>query len=116
MRRSVVGAFLLLFVARAAGVTFQDSVNFQVRRTWTASSLGLPIPLGGLRFSADGTKLYAVGGADADTSKLYSLAVTRGTGGEVTALGTATAVFTGANPDPIEGPAGLDAGVEFGPA
>jgi hypothetical protein len=115
--RPLLAALLVVAAASSArGITLADATHFQVRRTWTASSLGLPVPLGGLRFSADGTKLYAVGAADADTSKLYSLTVTRSTSHEVTALGAATVVFNGVNPTPLEGPAGLDAGVEFGPS
>src|SRR6185295_14814598 len=87
-----------------------------VARTFTMSP-GVPRPIGGLRFSADGTLLYVVGLADDNASGLYRLPVTRNpTTQEVTALGAATKVFGGSNPDPTETDAGLDAGLEFGPS
>src|SRR4026209_2614571 len=75
--------------------TLQDPAHFTVARTFTMSP-GVPRPLGGLRFSADGTLLYVVGLADDNTSGLYRMTVTRNpTTQEVTGLGTATKVFGG---------------------
>src|SRR5262249_10193635 len=73
-------------------------------------------PTGGMRFSADGTQLYVVGLADDNASALYRLPVTRNASTqEGIALGTPVKIFTGANPDPTETDARLDAGLEFGP-
>jgi hypothetical protein len=72
----------------AAAITLQDPAHFQVARTFTVSP-GVPRPIGGVRFSADGATLYVVGGADTATSALYRMAVTRSaTTQEVTALGS----------------------------
>src|SRR5262245_8917101 len=100
----------------AAAITLQDPVNFQIPRTFTVSP-GVPRPIGGLRFSADGNTLYVVGGADTAASALYRMTVTRSAATqEVTALTSPVKVFNGSNPLPNETESGLDAGLEFGPA
>src|SRR5215475_11943781 len=57
---------------RAGAVTLDDPTNFQVKNTFSGPALGVPGPLGGLSFSADGTLLYIVGGSESDSSALYS--------------------------------------------
>ncbi|HJQ84683.1 MAG TPA: hypothetical protein VKA21_11430, partial [Candidatus Binatia bacterium] len=85
-----------------------------VKRCWNASEIGLPTQLGGMRFSLDNTKLYVIGNADTSSSAIYELPVTRGTGNEVTVLGSALAnPHQGTEPSNTSG---LDAGLEFGPA
>ena len=84
-----------------------------VKRCWNASEIGLPKGLGGLRFSLDGTRLYAIGNIDSNQSKIYELPVTRGAGNEVTIVGSAVANHSSTSPSNF---AGYDAGLEFGPA
>ncbi len=102
-------------VAPAFAVTLEDPTNFQVKNTFSAASLGLPGPLGGLLFSADGGVLYVVGASESTRSALYAVPVARNPAtNEVTALGPAasvTKVFDGNPATP-----GLDAGFDFGPA
>lgn len=112
-------AFLSLTICAAAApalavVTLDDPANFQVKNTFSAASLGIPGPLAGLLFSADGNLLYVVGASETATSALYGVPVTRDpTTGNVTDLGPAAAVtkvFDGTAATP-----GLDAGFEIGP-
>jgi hypothetical protein len=97
-----------------AVVTLDDPGNFQVKNTFSATSLGIPGPLAGLLFSADGNLLYVVGASETPTSALYGVPVTRDPlTGDVTGLGPAAAVtkvFDGTAATP-----GLDAGFEIGP-
>ena len=87
--------------------------TYAVARCWTATDLGVPRPLGGLRFSDDGRTLYLVGAADSAASAIFALPVTRdGASGEVVDLGAATASFPGNSPTPMSG---LDAALEAGP-
>jgi hypothetical protein len=108
----MVAVSLLALGATAWAVTLADPVQFTIVATHTPS---LPRAYGGIRFSADGTILYAVGDSDAPSSALYAMTVTRDAGsGRVVSLGTPTTVFAG---EPSwSDPAGLDAGLEFGPA
>ena len=112
-------AFLSLAICAAAApalavVTLDDPGNFQVKNTFSATSLGIPGPLAGLLFSADGNLLYVVGASETPTSALYGVPVTRDPlTGDVTGLGLAAAVtkvFDGTAATP-----GLDAGFEIGP-
>jgi hypothetical protein len=99
----------------AAAIVLQDPANFRIARTFTVAP-AVPRPIGGLRFTPDGTALYVVGAADLATSALYRMAVTRSAATqEVTALGSPVKVFDGSNPVPGETESGLDAGLEFGP-
>ena len=118
--RSPLSAFLFLVFFTAAApalavVTLEDPANFQVKNTFGATGLGIPGPLGGLLFSADGNLLYVVGASETATSALYAVPVTRDPStGDVTALGPAAAVtkvFDGTPSTP-----GLDTGFEVGPA
>jgi len=104
-------AFVLAACASVQALTLADTTHFSVVSTFAPV---LPKPFGGLRFSADGATLYAVGAADSASSALYSMTVTRDVNGRVATLGTPVKVFNGA-PSFAE-PAGLDAGVEFGPS
>jgi hypothetical protein len=102
---------LLASCGPAFAITLADPAHFAVAATYTPS---LPTPYGGLRFSADGNTLYAVGGADDTGSALYSMSVTRDAMSRVVSLGSPVKVFDGA-PSFAE-PAGLDAGLAFGPS
>ena len=116
MRRWALAAALAACApATGAAITLQDPAHFQVARTFAVSP-AIPRPVGGLRFSADGTTLYVVGAADTSASALYRVAVTLNASQQVTALGAPVKVFNGVNPNPGETEAGLDAGLEFGPA
>src|SRR5262249_40193782 len=116
--RPPLRALLLLSLVAAAPaaavVVLDDPVNFQVKNTFSSTTLGIPGPLGGLLFSTDGNLLYVVGASETATSALYAVPVTRDpTTDEVTQLGPASAVskvFDGTATTP-----GLDAGFEFGP-
>jgi hypothetical protein len=95
-----------------SGVVVADPA-YTVARCWTATDLGVPRPLGGLRFSDDGRTLYLVGEADQASSAIWALAVTRdAASGEVVDLGAATTSFPGSPPTSMSG---LDAGLEVGP-
>jgi len=113
--RPVLGLLLLAAAPSLAAVTLEDPANFAVRHTYSSTDLGIPGPLGGLIFSADGNTLYVVGASEASTSALYAVPVTRDAAtSEVTALGPAAAVtkaFDGTPTTP-----GLDAGFDLGPA
>lgn len=112
---------LLVLVARAAHavcdpspIVLADPATFSVKRCWTATDLGVPIPLGGLRFSADGATLYVIGGADSSSSAINALPVSRdAVTGEVTALATPAMVLPASSPT---GLSGLDAALEVGPS
>ena len=110
-----LGLLLLVATPARAVITFTDPANYGVKHTWSGVSLGIPGPLGGLMFSPDGNTLYAVGASERTNSALYAVPVTRDPSThEVTDLGpdtSVTKVFDG-NPST----AGLDAGLEFGPA
>src|SRR5262245_6876306 len=114
--RVLLVAASLGWSGRARGaVVLDDAVHFSIPRTFTLSP-GVPRGIGGLMFSANGATLYVVAEDGTNTSKLYQMPVTRAPGtNEVTALGAATVVFSGNNPDPLD-EAGLDAGLAFGPA
>src|SRR5213593_38469 len=104
--------------ARAActptGVVLSDAASFSVKRCWTETDIGVPAPLGGVHFSADGSTLYVVGGADSDASAIHALPVARDAmTHEVIDLAASTSSFPGMSPAPGSG---LDAGLEVGPA
>jgi hypothetical protein len=111
-RRSIAARMLaagvLLCLGRASAIVLDDPDHFQVKGTWSATDLGVPPPLGGLAFSADGGTLYVVGDADEAGSGLYAVPVVRDNAGQVTDLGSGVLAFGGS--------AGLDAGLERGPA
>ena len=98
----------------AAAIVLDDPATFQVKHMWSATSLGIPGPLGALVFAADGLTLYVVGASESSISALYAVPVTRDAAtNAVVDLGPAasvTKVFSG-NPTT----AGLDAGFDFGP-
>lgn len=106
---------LSLFPSRAAAITLDDPANYHVRKIWSGSELGLPSPLGGMIFSADGNTLYVVGASEQSSSALYAVPVQRDPLTQVvTDLGPAesvSVVFSGNSSFP-----GLDAGLDFGPA
>ena len=111
-RAGAVGVVLLLSASRAPALVLDDPVNFAVTNTWSGASLGIPAPLGGLLFSADGATLYVVGASEASDSALYAVPVTRDASRHVVDLGPASAVqkvFDGTA-------SGLDAGWEHGPS
>ena len=60
-----------------AVVTLDDPANFEVKHTFSSTFLGIPGPLAGLLFSADGNPLYVVGTSETSTSALYAVPVTR---------------------------------------
>ena len=107
--------WLLACAPAATAIVLEDPVGFQVKHTWTASSLGIPGHLGALIFSADGAKLYVVGASESSISALYAVPVTRDPATQdVVDIGPASAVvkvFSGNSTTP-----GLDAGFDFGPA
>lgn len=107
---------LLVAAAPALGVvTLEDPANFQVKHTFSSTTLGIPGPLAGLLFSTDGNLLYVVGASETATSALYAVPVTRNPAtDEVTALGPAAAVTKVFDGNPAT--PGLDAGFEIGPA
>ncbi len=119
-RRLPLATWLTTGMALAAGsaaqavITLEDPVNFQVKNTFSATTLGVPGPLGGLMFSPDGTVLYLVGASELTTSALYRIPVTRDPAThQVTDLGPAAAItkaFDGNAATP-----GLDTGLELGP-
>jgi len=116
MRRtlSTVVAAVVLAVANPSGAqTLADPAHFSIVATYPIPA-AITRPLGGLRFSANGSTLYLVGEASFGTSKVYSLPVTRNASQQVTALGAAASVFTGSNPD-SENESGVDSGLELGP-
>src|SRR5689334_18383643 len=98
----------------AAAIVLEDPAGFQVKHTWSATSLGIPGNLGALLFSADGNTLYVVGASESSISALYAVPVTRDPATHaVIDLGPAasvTKVFSG-----NASTAGLDAGFDFGP-
>jgi hypothetical protein len=105
------------FAARpTSAITLADSTTFTAKGTWDATALAIPLNLGGIRFSSDGTTLYAVGSADVPSSAMYAIPVVRDPSThEIVdlAMAAATPVFT-AN---VSTPAGgLDSGPEEGPA
>jgi hypothetical protein len=111
----VTTAVLLGAGPAAQAVTLEDPANFQVKSTFAGASLGIPAPLGGLMFSADGSVLYVVGASEASSSALYAVPVTRDPAThEVTALGPAAAVTKAFDGNPAT--PGLDAGFAVGPA
>jgi hypothetical protein len=117
VRLAGVGLCALLGWATAArAITFADPVTFAEKRSWSAAMVGVPANLAGIRFSSDGTTLYAVGKADLPTSAVYAIPVVRDPGtNEITDLGTASATpFFAANVSTTEG--GLDSGPEEGPS
>ena len=92
----MLAAGVVLWLAgRAGAIVLDDPEHFQVKRTWSASDLGVPAPLGGLVFSPDGGTLYIVGDADEIESALYAVPVSRDATGLVTDLGSATLAFEG---------------------
>jgi DNA-binding beta-propeller fold protein YncE len=109
----IVATLLWIAVASASAhaITLADPAHFDVTHTFTP---GLATPFGGLRFSSDGSLLYAVAAADGTSSAVRVMAVMRDASGEVTSLGAPVTIFTGASPD--VDPAGIDAGLEFGPS
>src|SRR6185369_3412683 len=68
VRALAIAVGLVAACAPAFAITLADPAHFTVAATYTPS---LPTPYGGLRFSADGNTLYAVGGADDTGSALY---------------------------------------------
>jgi hypothetical protein len=96
----------------AAALELEDADNFEVVNIWSGTSMGVPGPLGGMMFSADGDTLYVVGDAEQSLSAVYAVAVTRDEAtGEVVDLGPSditTLVFSGSL-------IGLDTGLEIGP-
>jgi hypothetical protein len=115
----VVMTFLLSGAAGAhaactpTGVVPSDPASFTVKRCWTETDLGVPAPLGGLHFSADGSTLYVIGGADSSASAIHALPVTRDAAThEVVDLAASAGSFPGMSPAPGSG---LDAGLEVGP-
>jgi hypothetical protein len=87
-------AFAVLGVCGSAhAITLADPTSFSVVATYAPS---LPTPYGGLRFSANGATLYAIGDADEANSALYSMAVTRDAMSRVASLGAPVKVFDGA--------------------
>src|SRR5262245_32922681 len=113
--RPVLALLLIAAAPSLAAVTLEDPVNFAVKNTYSATNLGIPGPLGGLIFSADGNTLYVVGASEASTSALYAVPVTRDPAtSQVTALGPAAAVTKAFDGNPTT--PGLDAGFDLGPA
>lgn len=99
---------------RLVAVTLDDPANYQVRQIWSGAALGLPSPLGGMLFSADGKTLYVVGGSEQISGGLYAVPVQRDSITQVvTNLGPATNVTLVFACDPNT--RGLDAGWELGP-
>jgi hypothetical protein len=118
-RAGAVAAFvwcLLGHASQSEGIVFADPASFMQKNSWSAGTLGIPTNLGGIRFSSDGSTLYAVGSADVPASAVYAIPVVRdGVTGEIIdlAMAAATPFFT-AN---VSTPAGgLDAAPEEGPA
>jgi hypothetical protein len=113
---SLAAGFALLGPAPAAwSVVLDDPANYQVRQVWDGFSLGLPSPLGGMLFSADGSTLYVVGASERSDSALYAVPVQRDpVTSVITNLGPASAVTLVFSGDPET--TGLDAGLEWGPA
>ena len=99
----------------ATAIVLEDPVGFQVKHTWSASSLGIPGHLGALIFSADGAMLYVVGASESSISALYAVPVTRDPATQdIVDIGPASAVVKVFSGNATT--AGLDAGFEFGPA
>jgi MYXO-CTERM domain-containing protein len=102
---------LLLIGAPAQAFELEDPANFRLENTWSGTDLGVPGRLGALFFSVDGSTLYVVGNAEASSSALYAVEVTRSAQGRVVDLGPATTTTT-----VFEGTlTGLDTGLEIGP-
>ncbi len=98
----------------ASEVIFEDPDSFEVKRTWAASSLNIPSPLGGMLFSEIGDTLHVVGNSEGYSSALYAVPVTRDPAtNEVVDLGPADQVRLVFSGDTSI--AGLDAGWEIGP-
>src|SRR5205814_4725647 len=104
--------FALVVVSVAHAIVLHDP-NYQMKRTWSTDSLGIPSELGGLLFSGDGKTLYVVGASGGPMGALYAVPATRGGNTiEVMDLGPADAVT-----QVFQGTASsLDAGLEFGPS
>src|SRR5262249_48482642 len=116
---AVLPAFVCAVVATAAparAITLADPGTFTVKRTWSATTVTVPTDLSGIRFSSDGSTLYAVGKADVPSSAIYAIPVIRAPGThEIVDLGmaSATPVFSANVSTPV---GGLDSGPEEGPA
>jgi hypothetical protein len=103
--RSLAAA--LLAAASAAGqVTLIP--GYSVASVTSAATLGIPGPLGGLEFSADGGTLYVGGSANGPSGAVYSVPVIRNTSSQQV-VGLGAGVFHAAAPD-------IDGGLAFGPA
>src|SRR5690349_1060274 len=117
-RRPVSRCLLALAVLVLASVAHAVTVpsGFTVKNTFSGTTLGLPVDLGGLTFSPDGNTLYVVGAVDSTSSGVYALGVTRNatTHAVTNLVGPACLVFS----DGLQqfSGTGLDAGLEFGPS
>src|SRR5947207_14478604 len=84
--------FALVVVSVAHAIVLHDP-NYQMKRMWSADSLGIPTELGGLLFSGDGKTLYVVGASGGPMGALYAVPAMRGgSTTEVIDLGPADAV------------------------
>ncbi len=108
---------LLLFLTAALpvwAVSFDDPEDFGVKRSWSADSLSIPQPLGGMLFNESGDTLYVVGASEDYESALYAVPVSRDPKtNEVSDLGPAAQVSVAFSGKATV--AGLDAGWEIGP-
>ncbi len=69
--------FLCAIPAPSQAIEFDDPSSFELLQTWDGASLGVPGPLGGLMFSADGSVVHVIGDARKENSVAYSLSVQR---------------------------------------
>ena len=118
-RATVASAFacvLLMQASPSLGIILADPVTFSQKGSWSAAMLGIPTNLAGIRFSSDGSTIYAVGNADVPASAMYAIPVIRDPGTQaITDLGMASSTpFFSANVSTVAG--GLDSGPEEGPA
>jgi hypothetical protein len=113
---SAVVCAVLMHASPSRSITLADSVTFTEKGSWSAMTLGIPADLAGIRFSSDGSTIYAVGKADVPASAMYAVPVVRDPNtNEIIDLGMASVTpFFSAN---VSTPAGgLDSGPEEGPA
>jgi len=112
---SAVLSSLILVAGAAYAQTLADPVTFSIKRTFSGTTIGLPMELGGALFSADGNTLYVVANADRTGSDaVFAVPVIRDGGTqEIIDLGPAASVVKLFDGDSVAG--GLDAGLDFGP-